>query len=197
MSPRGRPRAFDRDRALRVAMELFWEHGYEGVSMSDLTGAIGISAPSLYSAFGCKEALFREAVALYNAPERAPVARAIREQPTARQMIEAMLRTCADSITDPEAPQGCLVVLGATNCTNDDVREFLAGCRNADVDAIRERLDRAVAEGDLPATADTAGMATFYMTVQNGLSIQARDGRSREELHAVIDRAMLAWDAML
>ena len=197
MSPRGRPRSFDRDRALQVAMELFWAHGYEGVSMSDLTAAIGISPPSLYSAFGSKEELFRESVDRYSSPERAPIGQAIREQPTARAMIEAMLRKSADSVTDPKTPRGCLVVLGATNCTNDAVRDFLCRRRRADVDAVRQRLDRAVAEGDLPASADTAGIATFYMTVQAGLSIQARDGRSREDLRAVVDRAMLAWDAML
>ncbi|PFG96426.1 TetR family transcriptional regulator [Saccharopolyspora erythraea NRRL 2338] len=197
MSPRGRPRAFDRDRAVRVAMELFWRRGFDGTSLSDLTTAIGISPPSLYSAFGSKEGLFHEAVELYTSRERAPIARAVREQPTARQVVEAMLRDSADAVTDPEAPRGCLVVLAATNTADEGVREFLAARRRKDHALVEQRLERGVAEGDLPASTDTAAMTTFLMTIQQGLSLQARDGRSRAELHAVVDRAMCAWDSLV
>lgn len=121
----------------------------------------------------------------------------MREQPTARQVVEAMLRDSADAVTDPEAPRGCLVVLAATNTADEGVREFLAARRRKDHALVEQRLERGVAEGDLPASTDTAAMTTFLMTIQQGLSLQARDGRSRAELHAVVDRAMCAWDSLV
>ncbi|SDZ37467.1 transcriptional regulator, TetR family [Saccharopolyspora shandongensis] len=199
MSPRGRPRSFDREAALRTAMELFWARGYEATSLSDLTGAMGISSPSLYAAFGSKEDLFREAVALYNSADEAVGDRSLQRQPTARCAIEAMLRDNADAYVDPDTPRGCMVVLAATNCTPENARiwDFLAECRKDDFRAVLARLERGVADGDVPADADLEKIASFYLTVLQGLSIQARDGSSRAAVHAVIDCAMLAWDGMV
>ncbi|WP_190821445.1 TetR/AcrR family transcriptional regulator [Saccharopolyspora pogona] len=199
MSPRGRPRSFDREAALRTAMELFWERGYEATSLSDLTGAMGISSPSLYAAFGSKEDLFREAVGLYNGADEAVGERSLQRQPTARRAIEAMLRDNADAYVDPSTPRGCMVVLAATNCTpqNARIRDYLAECRRDDFRAVRARLDRGITDGDVPPGADLETISSFYLTVLQGLSIQARDGSSRETMHAVIDCAMLAWDGMV
>jgi AcrR family transcriptional regulator len=157
---------------------------------------MGISAPSLYAAFGSKEELFREAVAYYNDPARSPTARALRDEPTARQAVEAMLRDNARSYTDPDSPRGCLIVLSATTYTpsSTGVRDLLTDLRDRDRRDLRTRLDRAVTEGELAVTVDTAALAAFVMTVLHGLSIQARDGASADALEAVVDLAMLAWD---
>ncbi|MEW1737220.1 TetR/AcrR family transcriptional regulator [Nocardia beijingensis] len=197
MAERGRPRAFDRAEALRRAMEVFWEHGYEGASMSDLTAAMGINSPSLYAAFGGKEALFRAAVELYGHTDGGYTARALREQPTARAAVEAMLRDNAAAYTEADKPHGCMVVLAGSTYTtrNTGVRDFLIDKRRATTEDIRRRLKRGVAEGDLPPGTDTAALAGFYTTVLYGLSIQARDGASAAELTASIDCAMAAWPA--
>ncbi|XXX56001.1 TetR/AcrR family transcriptional regulator [Sorangium sp. So ce124] len=198
MVGRGRPRSFDRSAALRRAMEVFWERGYEGTSLSDLTAAMGINSPSLYAAFGCKEALFREAVALYTEVEGATTNRALRDEPTARGAVEAMLRGNVEGYVTPGKPSGCMVVLAATLGTpeNERVRSYLAGCRRAALDALRRRLDRGVVEGDVPAGTDTAALAAFYTAVLQGLSLQARDGASREALQAIVDCAMAAWETL-
>jgi AcrR family transcriptional regulator len=179
-------------------MEVFWQRGYEGASLSDLTAAMGINSPSLYAAFGCKEELFREAVALYDALEGEATARALHEEPTARAAVEAMLRGNADAYACPEKPSGCMIVLAATTCTpeNDSVREYLAECRRSGQDALQRRLERGIADGDLPPGADTAALAAYYTAVLQGLSIQARDGASREILGAIVDCAMAAWDEL-
>ncbi len=198
MAERGRPRGFDRAEALRRAMEAFWEHGYDGTSIGDLTTAMGIRPPSLYAAFGCKEALFREAVALYEGSEGEPPLRALQDAPTAREGIEAMLRANVRSYTLPGRPTGCMIVLAATTCTPSTagIRDFLAEERRGGVAAVRERLARGQADGDVPPGADTGALAAYVMSVQYGLSLQARDGATRAELDAVVDCVVTAWEAL-
>jgi AcrR family transcriptional regulator len=194
---RGRPRGFDREVALRRAIEVFWERGYEGTSISELTRAMGINAPSLYAAFGSKEELFREAVTRYDTVEEGSATeRALREAPTAHAPVEAMLRANADIYADPDNPSGCMVVLGATTWTphNEDVRRYLVELRHKAFELIRARLERGVDAGELPPDTDIEALADYYNTVLEGLSIQARDGASRETMHAIIDCAMATWD---
>jgi AcrR family transcriptional regulator len=179
-------------------MEVFWERGYEGASVAELTEAIGIAAPSLYAAFGSKQNLFREAVALYDSREGSLTERALRSGPTARSSIEAMLRDNARMYADPETPSGCLVVLGATTWTpgNKAVRDYLAGLRRQTFEVGRARLERGVADGDVRADADISAIAAYYRTVLEGLSIQARDGATLETMNAIIDCAMAGWDRL-
>ena len=151
MATRGRPRAFDPDAALRKALAVFWERGYEGTSMNDLVEAMGIASASIYAAFGSKAELFRRTMGLYGATRGEPPRRALREQPTARGAIEAMLRATADEITRPDDPHYCMLILAAPTgaVENHEVREFLAGGRRAMQAEIRARLARGAADGDL------------------------------------------------
>jgi len=195
MVVRGRPRGFDRAAALRLAMESFWEHGYEGTSIGDLTARMGIRPPSLYAAFGSKEALFREAVALYEDMEGEPPLQALRVAPTALAGIEAMLRANVRSYTLPGRPTGCMVVLAATTYTpsTQGIRDFLAEQRRAGTAAVEERIVRGQAEGDVPPGADAGALAAYVMSVQYGLSLHARDGATREELDTVVDCVLAGW----
>jgi AcrR family transcriptional regulator len=196
MAERGRPRGFDRAAALRRAMEVFWEHGYEGTSIGELTAAMDIRPPSLYAAFGSKEELFREVVALYEEVEGAAPLQALRDGATAREGIEAMFRAHAFAYTAPDRPSGCMIVLAATTCTpsTEGIRDFLAEQRRGSAAALRDRLVRGQADGDVPAEADIDALAGYLSSVQFGMSLQARDGATHEELSAVVDCVMAGWD---
>jgi AcrR family transcriptional regulator len=199
MAARGRPRTFDPDVALRQALDLFWERGYEGTSLAGLAEAMGIASASIYACFGSKQELFRKVMALYGRTSGEPPRRALREGPTARAAIHAMLRATADEITRPDAPHYCMLVLAAPTGTveNHEVREFLADRRRDQFATIEDRLARGVTDGDLTAPpAGLGALARYYTTVVQGLSVQARDGATRAELETVITCAMAAWDTL-
>jgi TetR/AcrR family transcriptional regulator, copper-responsive repressor len=190
VATRGRPRSFDRERALQCAMEVFWRKGYETTSLNDLTAAMGINPPSLYAAFGDKEKLFLEAVDLYFTGEGARdelLARA----PTARAAIEALLLRTAKGL--PRLGVGCMLVTSAVNCSAPNVQKALAKYRAKVEKAVLSRFERGIREGDLPARTDARGLAKYFETVIQGMSSQAMDGATRKDLLAVVENAMHAW----
>ncbi|MDF3067405.1 MAG: tetR [Polyangiaceae bacterium] len=194
---RGRPRGFDRDAALDQAMRLFWEHGYEATSVAQLTAAIGVSAPSLYAAFGDKEALFLQAVDRYVARGGDQTEALMGDAKTAREAVARVLAEAAVRLTDPRFPRGCMVVLSAVSVSEEAARvqAELARCRGSWEERMKARIERGIAEEDVPNTANPAALASFYMAVLQGMSLQAKDGASRERLHEIGDAALLAWPA--
>ena len=198
MAERGRPRSFDRSAALVRAMEVFWTKGYEGASISDLTEAMGIGSPSLYAAFGSKEALFREAIELYGRTEGPAIWDAVENAPDARSAVAGFLTATAHSFSRPGKPRGCMVVLSQLNPTeaSASVCAALRENRAQGQAGLERRLRRAVEVGELAPGTDVAALAAFYLTVQQGMSIQARDGASEETLLAVAKGAMAAWEPL-
>lgn len=190
----GRPRAFDPDAALERALEVFWQKGYEGTSLSDLTAAMGISRPSLYAAFGNKEALFRKALGRYLAGPAATLAQAL-DRPDARQAIAAYLEAAATLLSCPEHPSGCLVVQGALSCgeAGEVIRAELSAQRQGSLQQLRDCLERGRAAGQLAADCDIDALARYVATVHQGLSVQAASGATREELLAVVRIALHQW----
>lgn len=195
---RGRPRAFDREAALEQATRLFWCKGYEATSIADLTEAMGIGSPSLYAAFGSKEALYAEALRHYvTSYERYTWGR-FQAAATARCAVQSYLDDSAAALTGSlsDMPRGCMVTLSSVGSEGHlELGELVRSQRAAPVDRLKARLSRAVAEGEVPASVDVDALARFVQTVQSGMSILARDGASRAELEAVAQIAMLGWDA--
>lgn len=198
MAGRGRPRSFDRLAALERAMEVFWERGYQAAAMSDLTQAMGINSPSLYAAFGSKEELYRTAIGHFAATESDDILSPLQNEPTARAALEGYLMASARIFTRPGRPPGCMVVLSAVNAigVGDETSRILREMRAGSVTMIEDRLRRAINEGELPVTLDPHPIASYYVTVQQGMSIQARDGASRPMLEMIAQGAMTAWDSL-
>ena len=199
MATRGRPRGFDRTAVLERAMVVFWEHGFEGTSLTDLTRAMGISSPSLYAAFGSKEQLFTDAVTHYDSTRGAATDDALATQPTARAAIGEALRRNAIAYTDPATPRGCMIVVASTTYTERSagLRTHLADLRRATEQAFRDRVARGSDDGDAPPGADPVAGAAFYNAAMPGMSIQARDDQPRERLLATVAHAVAAWDTVV
>ncbi|MFD0896016.1 TetR/AcrR family transcriptional regulator [Luteolibacter ambystomatis] len=190
----GRPRAFDAEEALEKALRVFWEKGYEGTSMNDLTAAMGINRPSLYAAFGNKESLFRKALARYTEGPAAYVKTAL-SLPTARQTAEALLQGAVEMMANPDHPRGCFAIQSALACGDEaaPVRDELVSARCSTLVALEDRFQRAQKAGEFPKGTDPARLARYIATVMQGMSVQAASGTTVEDLRGIAEQAMLAW----
>jgi len=194
---RGRPREFDPDDALAAALRVFWLRGYEGASMAELTEAMGITKPSLYACFGNKEALFKKALDLYERDKLAYVGTAL-EAPTARGVVERLLRGALATHCGSSDPQGCLGVISMVACSAEDasIREHVVARRKSSEAALAKRLECAANEGDLPQGVDPQALASCVTTVLQGLSVKAQGGASRPELEGTVDTFLGLWPSL-
>ncbi|MFC9690191.1 TetR/AcrR family transcriptional regulator [Kribbella sp. NPDC056951] len=194
---RGRPRSFDRDAALEQALLTFWERGYDATSVSDLTAALGIGAPSLYAAFGDKRSLFNEVITRYQATHGAFTTRALEEEPTARAAITRILREAAAEYTATDHAPGCLIISATQNTipASAEVAEQLRAIRASNVAVLRDHIQADIDSGVLAAGTDAQALATYFAATIQGMSQQARDGASRAQLQQVAELANTVWDA--
>jgi len=193
--PRGRPRAFDRDEALAKAALTFWQLGYEGTSIADLTNAMGITPQSLYAAFRSKAELCREALLRYRMNEAAFTARALEEEPTAGAAFGRLLREAAHEYARADRPRGCMLSTGIVTCAseNGEIADHATKLRAQVLAGFKARIERGKVEGDLKPETDAAALARFLQAVVQGMSLQARDGASEAELLGI---AMLATEEL-
>jgi AcrR family transcriptional regulator len=182
------------DKALDQALDVFWRNGYEGASITDLTGAMGINPPSLYAAFGNKAGLFRKAIDRY-VEQRTKFWSEAFEAPTARGVVKHLLRKSADFLTDECNPHGCMLVRSAVSCSEEEdaMRYELAARRAQGEVKLRERLKRGKKDGEMPSDLDPTDYARFIMTMLEGMSVRAAAGATRKELHKIADMALRAW----
>lgn len=193
IATRGRPREFDKDEVLGAALQVFWQKGYEGASLSDLTDAMGITRPSLYAAFGNKEALFLQALDRYEKDKLAYIGEAV-DALTARAVAENLLLGAVEVATGGKS-RGCMGVISSVACQSiepsirDDVNSRTESARNL----IIERMQRAIDAGEFVIDADAAAMTRYLLAIMQGMSVQAQSGATREELLQVAESALLSW----
>lgn len=190
--PKGRPRSFDRDKALLKALDLFWRKGFEPASVAELCAAMEINPPSLYAAFGNKAKLFLEAVNYYERVYWKATWERLEQTPDITQAIDRFFSEAAEILLSPSAPCGCMVVLAAINVSADstDVIRAVSVLRQEGKDLFEKRLGRAVRENQLPAGTNTAALATVLNTLLEGMSIEAKDGATPESLKLIGQHAI-------
>jgi len=190
----GRPRGFDADEMLDKVVNVFWQHGYEGTSMTTLMAATGLNKPSLYAAFGSKEDLFRCALERYWQRQR-DISKAVLEEPNARSGVERFLLALVDIQTQPGLPHGCLAIHGnlVGSAASAAIRDELRARQAALQTMVQNRLSRAQDEGELDSSVDVADLARYLAIVGQGSAVQAAGGATREELRRVVSVAMQAW----
>ncbi|HAU8266458.1 TPA: TetR/AcrR family transcriptional regulator [Kluyvera intermedia] len=193
---RGRPREFDRTEALNQAMKVFWQKGYTATSMNDLYEAMGIKSPSLYAAFGSKEDLYEEVLLHYEQSVAPRIWGHMTSEQSPREAVWLWLERSADMLTQTDMPHGCMVTLSAVGSEgNDRLGQLVRRMRAAGFSLLKTRLEQAQKQGDLPGSVDVEALTRLYVSIQQGMSIQARDGASREILLSIARSAMALWPA--
>jgi AcrR family transcriptional regulator len=192
---RGRPPVLEREVGLDIAVRLFWERGYEGTSTADLTKAMGINPPTLYSMFGSKEELYRQALNFSVSRESRRRLDILNSDLPAYEALGLYLYDIADGNTQPDKPRGCMVSTAGLQHAeeNASVAQMTAALRERSMETLKGRFDRAVEDGELPAETDTDTLARFYSAVTQGMSAQACDGACNTRLKRLIDIALTAW----
>lgn len=196
MAQRGRPVSFDREVALKRAMEIFWSKGYVGTQLVDLTSAMNINPPSFYAAFGNKRKAFYEAVELYISSVGSRSMLKLAEGNTAADGLRAMLESTIKIARSNEAG-GCLLMMSVVNHLPGDDDEWihLKNIRQKTLSLIRERIERGIADGDLAENTNAKALASFFFGITQAISFQARDGATEEELTSLIAPTMAALEA--
>ncbi|WP_448664774.1 TetR/AcrR family transcriptional regulator [Sphingomonas sp. CJ20] len=193
-APKGRPREFCVDQALTAALRVFWSKGYEGASLSDLTDAMGITRPSLYAAFGNKEALFRKALDLYEREKLDYIGKAL-EAPTARGVAERLLRGALEIQLNTCDPKGCMGVINSMACGDEaeSIRAEVLARGAVAKKALVDRFERARVEGDLPADTDATAITSYLLAIMQGLAVQAGAGATCQDLQGLITISLSMW----
>lgn len=187
----GRPWSFDREAAVETAMRLFWKSGYEGVSIGDLTREIGVAPPSLYTAFGSKAGLYKEALDRYEEKFGSLDVAAVENAGSLTEAVRALLTGAIRAVTHPERVSGCMISSGSVACHPDHAA--IARDAAARRDAMRGRIETALAPF---ATGDEVRRLGRHLSaVLQGLSIQARDGVAAEALLEIVDDVVAGIEA--
>ncbi|AYG68123.1 TetR/AcrR family transcriptional regulator [Rhizobium sp. CCGE531] len=185
---RGRPPAFDRETVLAAARDTFWRHGYDGSSIADLTATMGITPQSLYAAFGSKAELYRETLEQYRRMPRPEPGNPFQDKMDTAAAFERFLTNSAKIFTAPEHPKGCMISTAVLNCAeeNEPIAHHVASMRLQTLDIFTARIERGIAEGDMRSDADARSLARFLGAIVQGMSVQARDGATTDELLALM-----------
>ena len=193
MATVGRPRSFDKDEALKKAMYVFWEKGYEGTTMADLIESIGMKAPSIYAAFGNKDAIFKEVVKAYLPIVVSDQLKALNSSPKIYDAVENTLKACVDLYTCEDCPNTCLIMTAAINTAPEHSEhvENLKSLREKYKSAWERRFNQAKLDQQLSENANPSDLAEYFTTLIQGMTIKAKDGASQDTLSATSKLALI------
>lgn len=172
-------------------MRLFWRHGYEGVSISDLTKEIGVAPPSIYAAFGSKAGLYREALERYEANFGSIDSASIRAAASLSEAVRTLLEAAVRAVTHPDREKGCMISSGMIACHPEHAP--LARAAALRRQAMRDRIADVLEPFADPEM--VRRLARHLAAVMQGISIQARDGATSAELQEIVEDVVLGIEA--
>lgn len=193
MAPAGRPRTFDKASALKSAMHVFWEKGYEGTTMSDLVQAIGVKGPSVYAAFGNKDSIFIEAVKEYSEMILNGPLKALNDESDIYQAIKKLLEGNLDFFVNSTNPKGCLIMTSAINATPEhtDLVDFVRSYRDDYKQRLVKRFELAIEQKQIRTEIDPAYLAEYYLMIIHGMALRAKDGSCLSELTKAVEISLV------
>lgn len=188
----GRPREFDMDTVLDGAVRVFRERGYHATSVGDLSEATGLTAGSLYKAFGDKRGVFLAAFAHYVEARNAGLRRLLDRQPSGYEKIRAVLHFYAQSSHGSEGRRGCLVVSSATALAtfDDEIAAQVEAAMRRSEDLLRQLLRQGQEDGSVAQDIDVTAMARVLLAVLQGFRLIGKSGRTRNDMLAAADQAL-------
>lgn len=195
----GRNRSFNKDAALEAAMLVFWANGYPGTSLTDLTSVMGINKSSLYAAFGNKESLFDQAIALYlNKYGVIHSGALFNQDQSLKERIQRYLLSISEMLTNPKLPKGCFVC----NATSDIAGHCLPQNSANNINAINQQTLETLTTffineqqlGNLSKEKSASVIANYVLTLQFGLAVSARNGCSIDDLQEVVNFSINQFD---
>jgi AcrR family transcriptional regulator len=190
---RGRPRKIDPDNALKAAMAVFWDKGFDGTSYSDLVEATGMAKPGLYAAFGDKEDLFKKALDHYFYDLGAPrIYRLIDDKGSLHLGLKVFLQEIAASVSGNGFPSGCFFTHSLANMSPDHQKayEAIQKCKVDRKKALIQLFEKAHERSQLERDADPSALADYLIGQMTAIAIMGRSGASLEEMDAFIEIAM-------
>ena len=185
---RGRPRSYDHNRALASARDVFWNAGYAASSLDDLGAAMFMTRPSLYGAFGDKEALFLKTLEAYRDGSLTLLRRRLDPDRPLKECIAAVYATAIEIYVGASGPAlGCFLIGTATveAPRHPEIRTVLRESLRVFDDAVEDRLRLAAQTGELPPQTDVAALAKLASAIMHSLAVRARAGEPREVLEAI------------
>lgn len=193
----GRKRSFDKEHALDSAMAVFWSKGYSATSMTDLTEAMDINKPSLYAAFGNKEALFVSAMNKYLTAHGRPHLDALQGEASLESRLGAFLHSVSSMLCDAELPGGCMIVTctseAGSDCMPKVAEELVLDINAASLEFLTAFFEQEKTGGNLALSSSAAELAHYLLAIEFGLATMAKNRMARDQLDQVINRVVVSF----
>lgn len=191
-----RTKEFDPDTALRRALDLFWERGYEATSMSDLVAHLGIARASVYGTFGGKRELYLKALERYLRDTDPKIAEALSRPGPVLPAVRALIERYADEAARDRPRRGCLVVNTAVELAarDPDAARLVESSWSFLEASLTSALTRARAQGELPPDRDPRSLARLLLVLFQGMRVLGRAPADEGRLRDAAREALALFD---
>ena len=182
----GRPREFETEQVLELAMQQFWSVGYEATSIEDLLKTMRLSKSSFYQTFGSKSNLFLDCIDLYQQSMVDELNELLIKSDSSKTFISCFLDEVI-SEANAKHKKGCLLVNTINELSQRDkaVSKAISAALNKVTDVMHKAIERGKKEGDIKSTTNTKTLASYLVANISGLRTMVKSGADKTELKSV------------